>query len=97
MTTNGKIWLFKPRIRLAYTTLRHHAIPKSANVLAAKVLFKLLGPVERQMNIKRQGFFVLCLNSVLMVVEASWISILVFLRQNIFRIQCRRVGKLQRC
>lgn len=46
------IWLFKPRTRLAYTTLRHHAIPKSANVLAAKVLFKLLGPVERQMNIK---------------------------------------------
>ncbi|KAF9482313.1 hypothetical protein BDN70DRAFT_875232 [Pholiota conissans] len=38
------IWLFKPRIRLAYTTPRSHAIPKSANINAAKVLYKLIKP-----------------------------------------------------
>ncbi|KAF8952137.1 hypothetical protein BDZ97DRAFT_1880738 [Flammula alnicola] len=40
------IWLFKPRIHLAYTTPRSHAIPKSANILAAKVLYKLIKPSE---------------------------------------------------
>ncbi|KJA15603.1 hypothetical protein HYPSUDRAFT_48240 [Hypholoma sublateritium FD-334 SS-4] len=39
------IWLFKPRIHLSYTTSRSHAIPKSSNVVAAKVLYKLLKPV----------------------------------------------------
>lgn len=37
------IWMFKPRIRIAYTTSSSRGgIPKSANILAAKVLFKLL-------------------------------------------------------
>jgi len=46
------IWLFKPKMRLAYTASRHHIISKSANILAAKVLFKLLGPDERNTDIK---------------------------------------------
>ncbi|KAF8155876.1 HECT-like ubiquitin-conjugating enzyme-binding-domain-containing protein [Crassisporium funariophilum] len=46
------IWLFKPRIRLAYTTPASRAIPRSANVLAAKVLFQLLGPAEASTDIK---------------------------------------------
>ncbi|KAF8966601.1 HECT-like ubiquitin-conjugating enzyme-binding-domain-containing protein [Flammula alnicola] len=46
------IWLFKPRIRLAYTTPRSHAIPKSANILAAKVLYKLIKPNENDVDIK---------------------------------------------
>ena len=53
INADGKIWLFKPKIRLAYTTTRHHVISNSANVLAAKVLFKLLRPNERQVDIKR--------------------------------------------
>ncbi|CAA7267252.1 unnamed protein product [Cyclocybe aegerita] len=48
------IWLFKPRIRLAYTTPGTRGIPKSANILAAKVLYKLLGPTETTTGIKRQ-------------------------------------------
>jgi len=36
------IWLFKPRMRLAYTTPTSRLIPKSASVFAAKVLYKLL-------------------------------------------------------
>ncbi|KDR80336.1 hypothetical protein GALMADRAFT_242712 [Galerina marginata CBS 339.88] len=50
------IWLFKPRIRLAYTTPSSRAIPKSANIIAAKVLYKLLkpsdGPTEATTDIK---------------------------------------------
>ncbi|KAF8903330.1 HECT-like ubiquitin-conjugating enzyme-binding-domain-containing protein [Gymnopilus junonius] len=46
------IWLFKPRIRLAYTTPTSRAIPRSANILAAKVLFKLLKPSETPPDIK---------------------------------------------
>jgi len=38
------IWLFKPRMSLAYTTPTSRAIPKSASVLAAKVLYKLIVP-----------------------------------------------------
>ncbi|KAF9530284.1 HECT-like ubiquitin-conjugating enzyme-binding-domain-containing protein [Crepidotus variabilis] len=48
----SKVWLFKPRIRLAYTSPRHHTIPKSANIIAAKVLYKLLSPEEQQADLK---------------------------------------------
>lgn len=41
------IWLFKPRMCLAYTTLTSRgAMPKSASVVAAKVLYKLLVPTD---------------------------------------------------
>ncbi|KIM47082.1 hypothetical protein M413DRAFT_440615 [Hebeloma cylindrosporum] len=47
------IWLFKPRIRLAYTTHSSRGgIPKSANIQAAKVLFKLLKPDAGVTDIK---------------------------------------------
>jgi len=37
------IWLFKPSMRLAYTTPRQYVLPKNGSILAAKVLFKVLG------------------------------------------------------
>ncbi|KAF8069026.1 HECT-like ubiquitin-conjugating enzyme-binding-domain-containing protein [Lyophyllum atratum] len=46
------IWLFKPSIRLAYTTSSPYAIAKSANIHAAKVLFKILTPAERTADLK---------------------------------------------
>ncbi|KAH9478581.1 hypothetical protein JR316_0009038 [Psilocybe cubensis] len=46
------IWLFKPKIRLAYTTPASRAIPKSANIVAAKVLYKLLKPSDQVLDIK---------------------------------------------
>lgn len=38
-----QIWLFKPNMRLAYTTPAQYVIPKSGSIRAAKVLFKNLG------------------------------------------------------
>ncbi|KAG6829711.1 hypothetical protein H0H92_003746 [Tricholoma furcatifolium] len=46
------IWLFKPSIRLAYTAPTPYAIPKSASIHAAKVLFKTLTPSERTSDLK---------------------------------------------
>ncbi|KAL0069209.1 hypothetical protein AAF712_003572 [Marasmius tenuissimus] len=46
------IWLFKPSLQLSYTAQRPYAIPKSASTTVAKVLFKLLGPSEGQVDIK---------------------------------------------
>ncbi|KAF5334625.1 hypothetical protein D9611_012014 [Ephemerocybe angulata] len=46
------IWLFKPKIRLSYTTPRSRAIPKSGSITAAKVLYKLLGPNEAKVDLK---------------------------------------------
>ncbi|KAF9457746.1 HECT-like ubiquitin-conjugating enzyme-binding-domain-containing protein [Collybia nuda] len=40
------IWLFKPSLRLAYTIPTPYAIPKSASIHAAKVLYKVMGPTE---------------------------------------------------
>ncbi|KAI0792296.1 HECT-like ubiquitin-conjugating enzyme-binding-domain-containing protein [Abortiporus biennis] len=38
------IWLFKPNMKLSYTTPSSYTFPKQALIRAAKVLFKLLGP-----------------------------------------------------
>ncbi|CAL1699135.1 unnamed protein product [Somion occarium] len=38
------VWLFKPNMRLSYTTPSQFLIPKSGSIRAAKVLFKLLAP-----------------------------------------------------
>ncbi|KZT00506.1 uncharacterized protein LAESUDRAFT_732242 [Laetiporus sulphureus 93-53] len=38
------IWLFKPSMRIAYTTPAEYVITKSGSIHAAKVLFKVLGP-----------------------------------------------------
>ncbi|KAF5379165.1 hypothetical protein D9615_006003 [Tricholomella constricta] len=46
------IWLFKPNIRIAYTTSTPYAIPKSGCIHAAKVLFKILTPTERTADLK---------------------------------------------
>jgi hypothetical protein len=46
------IWLFKPKMRLAYTTPRSRAIPKSGSIMAAKVLYKLVGPSEAATDLK---------------------------------------------
>ncbi|KAJ7810749.1 HECT-like ubiquitin-conjugating enzyme-binding-domain-containing protein [Mycena olivaceomarginata] len=40
------VWLFKPHMRLAYTTQTQYALPRSASIRTAKVLYKLLGPSE---------------------------------------------------
>ncbi|KAJ6588703.1 HECT-like ubiquitin-conjugating enzyme-binding-domain-containing protein [Mycena capillaripes] len=40
------VWLFKPNMRLAYTTQTQYAMPRSASIRTAKVLYKLLGPSE---------------------------------------------------
>ncbi|KAJ7037956.1 HECT-like ubiquitin-conjugating enzyme-binding-domain-containing protein [Mycena alexandri] len=40
------VWLFKPSMRLAYTTQTQYAMPRSASIRTAKVLYKLLGPSE---------------------------------------------------
>ncbi|KAG6815850.1 hypothetical protein H0H87_010766 [Tephrocybe sp. NHM501043] len=47
-----QVWLFKPSIRLAYTTPAPYAMPKSASIHAAKVLFKILTPFERTSDLK---------------------------------------------
>ncbi|KAF9009979.1 HECT-like ubiquitin-conjugating enzyme-binding-domain-containing protein [Cyathus striatus] len=46
------VWLFKPRMRLAYTAPTSRAIPKSASVEAAKVLYKLIRPSEASADLK---------------------------------------------
>ncbi|KAF9568276.1 hypothetical protein CPC08DRAFT_702699 [Agrocybe pediades] len=47
------IWLFKPRIQLSYTTSSsRNAIPKSGNIVAAKVLYKLLKPSDDVKDIR---------------------------------------------
>jgi len=46
------VWLFKPRIRLAYTTSSTLAAPRSASVNTAKVLFKILTPSERAADLR---------------------------------------------
>ncbi|THH28586.1 hypothetical protein EUX98_g5594 [Antrodiella citrinella] len=38
------IWLFKPNMRLSYTTPTQYTIPKSGSIRAAKILFKILSP-----------------------------------------------------
>ncbi|KAJ7167365.1 HECT-like ubiquitin-conjugating enzyme-binding-domain-containing protein [Mycena crocata] len=40
------VWLFKPNMRLAYTSQTQYAMPRSASIRTAKVLYKLLGPSE---------------------------------------------------
>ncbi|KAJ7754562.1 HECT-like ubiquitin-conjugating enzyme-binding-domain-containing protein [Mycena metata] len=40
------IWLFKPSMRIAYTTQTQYSMPRSASIHTAKVLYKLLGPSE---------------------------------------------------
>ena len=40
-------------MRLSYTTLRARALPKTASITAAKVLYKLIGPNEVTKDIKR--------------------------------------------
>jgi len=57
--------MFKPRIRIAYTTPSSRGgIPKSASILAAKVLFKLLksdgGVTDIKRFVKGHLFFLLC-------------------------------------
>ncbi|KAH6908353.1 HECT-like ubiquitin-conjugating enzyme-binding-domain-containing protein [Coprinopsis sp. MPI-PUGE-AT-0042] len=46
------IWLFKPRMRLSYTTPRARTLPKTASITAAKVLYKLIGPADAAKDIK---------------------------------------------
>ncbi|KAJ7461799.1 HECT-like ubiquitin-conjugating enzyme-binding-domain-containing protein [Mycena galericulata] len=46
------IWLFKPNMRLAYTTQTQYAMPRSASIRTAKVLYKLLGPTEATADLK---------------------------------------------
>ncbi|KAK0480735.1 HECT-like ubiquitin-conjugating enzyme-binding-domain-containing protein [Armillaria novae-zelandiae] len=46
------MWLFKPSIQLAYAIRSQYALPKTASIQAAKVLFKLLGPSEEPTDLK---------------------------------------------
>ena len=42
--TMAQIWLFKPNIRLSYTTPSQFIIPKTGTIRGSKILFQLLGP-----------------------------------------------------
>ncbi|KAK7047424.1 hypothetical protein VNI00_006655 [Paramarasmius palmivorus] len=46
------IWLFKPNMQIGYAAQRPYAIPRSASMSVAKVLFKLLGPSEGRLDLK---------------------------------------------
>ncbi|KAJ7742710.1 HECT-like ubiquitin-conjugating enzyme-binding-domain-containing protein [Mycena maculata] len=46
------VWLFKPNMRLAYTTQTQYSMPRSASIRTAKVLYKLLGPSEATADLK---------------------------------------------
>ncbi|ESK86387.1 hypothetical protein Moror_4980 [Moniliophthora roreri MCA 2997] len=46
------IWLFKPSMHIGYAAQRPYAIPRSASMSVAKVLFKLLGPSEGKLDLK---------------------------------------------
>ncbi|KXN92166.1 E3 ubiquitin-protein ligase E3D [Leucoagaricus sp. SymC.cos] len=46
------IWLFKPSMRISYSTTSSRIIPKTGSILAAKVLFKLLGPADASTDLK---------------------------------------------
>jgi len=46
------VWLFKPHMRIAYTTQTQYSMPRSASIQTAKVLFKLLGPSEATSDLK---------------------------------------------
>lgn len=49
------MWLFKPSIKISYSASTSYAIPKTASIHAAKVLYKLLGPSEGSSDLK--GYF----------------------------------------
>jgi len=46
------IWLFKPSMRIAYTTPKQYGLPKSGSIHAAKILFKVLSPVTTSKDMK---------------------------------------------
>ncbi|KAF5389621.1 hypothetical protein D9757_004143 [Collybiopsis confluens] len=46
------VWLFKPKLQLAYTVSKGYSIPKSGSIHAAKVLFKLIGPSDSIVGVK---------------------------------------------
>ncbi|EEB89193.1 hypothetical protein MPER_12735 [Moniliophthora perniciosa FA553] len=46
------IWLFKPSMHIGYAAQRPYAIPRSASMSVAKVLFKLLGRSEGKPDLK---------------------------------------------
>ncbi|KAJ3715053.1 HECT-like ubiquitin-conjugating enzyme-binding-domain-containing protein [Lentinula raphanica] len=46
------IWLFKPNLQLAYSTSKRYAIAGSGSMNAAKVLYKLMGPSEANLELK---------------------------------------------
>ncbi|KAJ7691797.1 HECT-like ubiquitin-conjugating enzyme-binding-domain-containing protein [Mycena rosella] len=46
------VWLFKPSMRLAYTTQTQYSLPRSASIRTAKVLYKLLGPSQATADLK---------------------------------------------
>ncbi|KAF8888545.1 HECT-like ubiquitin-conjugating enzyme-binding-domain-containing protein [Infundibulicybe gibba] len=45
------VWLFKPNIQLSYSVSTSYAIPRTASIRAAKVLFKLLGPLDESADL----------------------------------------------
>jgi hypothetical protein len=53
----SQVWLFKPNMRLAYTTQTQYALPRSASIRTAKVLYKLLGPSEATTDLQRCVIF----------------------------------------
>lgn len=48
-----QIWLFKPSMRIAYSTPTPYLLPKVGNIHAAKVLYKILGPETASTNLTR--------------------------------------------
>jgi hypothetical protein len=50
---SSQMWLFKPSIRLAYTTPTAYALPQAGCIHAAKVLYKIIGPSISPGDLKR--------------------------------------------
>lgn len=48
-----QIWLFKPNMRIAYSTPAQYLLPKVGNIHGAKVLYRILGPETASIDLDR--------------------------------------------
>jgi hypothetical protein len=60
LTYFAQIWLFKPSMRIAYTTPKQYVLPKNGSIHAAKILFKVLSSSTTPKDMKEcvyRGYF----------------------------------------
>lgn len=48
-----QVWLFKPSMRIAYSTPTQYLLPKVGNIHGAKVLYRILGPETASTDLAR--------------------------------------------